>query len=303
MKLNPFALAAVAALAACSSVPDRNLALDQARARHATVRSDATVTTHAADELKRADAALRAAEAAQAKSADRAEVDHLAYLANQRVTIAQETAIGRSAQAVTAGAAAERDRLRLALRTAEADTAKRDLAASELTGARKSADLAAAEQAAAADRARLASSDARVDNLQLQLQQLQALNARQTDRGIVVTLGDVLFDTGQSRLQADGGRSMQQLAEFMRRYPQRRAAIEGYTDNVGSETSNLDLSDRRARSVMAALVGLGVGADRLRPQGFGEANPVGANDSAAGRQMNRRVEVIFTPEAGDIPPR
>lgn len=300
MKLTPFALAALAALAACSSVPDRNLALDQARARHASVRSDAAVSTHAADELRRADVALRAAESAHASGADRAEVDHLAYLTGQRVTIAQETATGRSAQAVTAGAAAERDRLRLALRTAEADAAKRDLAAAELTGARTGADLADAERAAAADRARLASSTAQVASLQ---QQLQALNARQTDRGLVVTLGDVLFDSGQSRLQADGGRSMLQLAEFMRRYPQRQASIEGYTDDVGSESSNLDLSDRRARSVMAALVGMGVGADRLRPRGFGEANPVGANDSAAGRQMNRRVEVIFTPEAGGIPPR
>lgn len=300
MKLHPLAIAALATLAACSSVPDRNIALDQARARHASVRADAAVTTHAGEELRRADAALRTAEAAQAADAGRAEVDHLAYLTQQRLSIAQETATARTAQAVTAGAAAERDRLRLSMRTAEADAAQRALAASEMTGARKSAELAAAERGAAADRARLASSDARADSLE---QQLLAMNARKTERGMVVTLGDVLFDTGKSQLQADGGRSMQQLAEFMRRYPQRQASIEGYTDDVGSETSNLDLSDRRARSVMAALVGMGIGAGRLQTRGFGEANPVGENNSPAGRQMNRRVEVIFATEPGDLPAR
>jgi outer membrane protein OmpA-like peptidoglycan-associated protein len=92
---------------------------------------------------------------------------------------------------------------------------------------------------------------------------------------------------------------MAKLADFFKRYPQRTAVIEGYTDSVGSETSNQALSDRRAQAVMAALVGEGVPSTRLHSTGFGEARPVGPNESADGRRMNRRVEVVISTEAGD----
>jgi outer membrane protein OmpA-like peptidoglycan-associated protein len=156
--------------------------------------------------------------------------------------------------------------------------------------------LAAAAAVAQDDQARLARRDAQVQELQAQM---SALNARKTERGMVVTLGDVLFSTGQSRLQGDGERTMGKLADFLRRYPQRTAAIEGYTDSVGSDASNQALSDRRANAVMDALVGLGVPGNRLRSQGFGESRPVASNDTAEGRQMNRRVELVFAPEEGD----
>lgn len=300
MKLHLIAIAALATLSACSSVPERNLALDQARAHHASLSSDAAVSAQAAEELRLADTALRRAEAAQAADVDRAEVDHLSYLAHQRLTIAQETATARRAQAVTAGAGAERDRLRLAMRTAEADSAQRDLAAAEMAGERKTAALATVERTAMADRARLDSRNARVESLE---QALQELSASRTERGMVVTLRDVLFDTGQSQLHAGGGHGIRELAEFMRRHPEVQASIEGHTDDVGSEARNQALSDQRARSVMAALVGLGVSPDRLQSLGFGEARPVGQNASAAGRQMNRRVELVFAPTQGPISAR
>ena len=302
MKTNtPFVLlslvAAVATLSACSSVPDQNLALDQARSRYSAAQADPAVTLHASEELKRAASALRLAETAHRAQDDRAEIDHLAYLASQRVSIAQETAASRTAQAVTAGAAAERDRMRLAMRTAEADAAKQQLATSEASGAQKTAELAQAARATQDARAALANRNAQLDSMAAEL---AALNARKTERGIVVTLGDMLFDTGRSQLQAEGARSIQQLAEFLKRQPQRQAAIEGYTDSVGSDSSNQSLSDRRAQSVMTALVSMGVPATRLSARGNGEASPVASNDSAAGRQMNRRVEVIFAAEAGDM---
>lgn len=297
MKLHLITLAALATLAGCSTLPERNASLDQARAQHAAASSDATIARLAADEWREAGSALRRAESAQAADADRAEVDHLAYLARQRLVIAQETADARSAQAVTTGAGAERDRLRLSMRTAEADAAQRGLAAATAAGERQSAELAAAGRAAMADRARLASRDARVDDLE---QALQALNARRTERGMVVTLGDVLFDTGQSRLRAGGGSGMQQLADLMQRHPALQASIEGHTDDVGSEASNQALSSRRARSVVAALVGLGVDPGRLAVHGYGETRPVDENTSAAGRQMNRRVEIVFAPTMGPV---
>jgi outer membrane protein OmpA-like peptidoglycan-associated protein len=305
-----FALASLAAavllLAACSSVPDRNAALDAAKASHATAQSAAPVNQLAADELRRATEALRRAEAAHAARADVASVNHLAYLAAQRVAIAQATAESRTAQAVVAGASAERDRMRLALRTAEADATRSQLAASEQARAGLSAEQAEAERRAAAarseaerqaeaDRARLAARDAQVQGLE---QELRELNARPTDRGMVVTLGDLLFDTGKSQLQAGGDRSVDQLAAFMKRHPERQALIEGHTDSVGSRASNQSLSERRAQAVRSALIRQGVEGEQLRAQGFGQEQPVADNGSAAGRQQNRRVEIIFVPAEG-----
>jgi len=268
--------ALAAALAACSTVPDRNAALDDAHSRFSVAQRDPQVGALAPEELKRATESLRTADEAQKAGRDRATVDHLAYMSNQRLTIAQDTAASKAAQTLTAGAAAERDRLRLAARTNEA---------------------AAAQQDASASQRQLARSDARVADLQTQL---NALNAKKTERGMVVTLGDVLFDSGKSQLLAASSQNMAQLAEFFKRNPERKASIEGHTDNVGSAESNRTLSDHRAGAVKAALVRMDVPANRLSTQGFGEDSPVGSNDTPAGRQMNRRVEIVISPDAAEV---
>lgn len=291
------AAACLALLAACSSMPARNAALDQARSRLETAQGQPQTVALAADELTRARELLRRADQALINGDSVAQVDHLSYLALQQVVVAEETATSRGAQTVTAGAAAERDRMRLMLRTREADAAQSQKTAAEQASAVKTVQLAQAEANTQAERDRVARRDATVSDLQAQLGEL---NARQTDRGVVVTLGDLLFDTGASQLRPEGQRNMDQLAAFMKRNPERRAAIEGYTDSVGTTEFNQSLSDRRARSVMAALVALGVPAMQLSTQAYGEQRPIAANDSVAGRQMNRRVEVVFAREAGDI---
>lgn len=286
-----------AALAACSSVPASNPQLDQVRMRYQAAQSDPALAQNAPEEWTRARVALGRAEKAQTGGEPAVDVTHLSYLAHQQITIAQDAAASRASQATIDGTAAEADRMRLALRTQEADATQRALLASQADSARKSADLAQAGRNAQDDQARLARRDAQLDSM---AQQLKDLNARKTERGIVVTLGDMLFDTGQARLQADGARSMVQLAEFMKRNPQRQAVIDGYTDSVGSDSFNQGLSDRRAMSVQTALVGLGVEPARLRTAGHGESDPVASNDTAQGRQSNRRVEIVFAPEAGDL---
>jgi outer membrane protein OmpA-like peptidoglycan-associated protein len=192
------------------------------------------------------------------------------------LTIAQDTAASKAAQALTARPADERARLRRAARENE---------------------RAAAQQDASASQRQLARSDARVADLQTQL---NALNAKKTERGMVVTLGDVLFDSGKSQLLATSSQDMAQLAEFFKRNPERKASIEGHTDSVGSEESNRLLSDHRAGAVKAALVRMGVPANRLSSQGFGEDSPVAGNDTPAGRQMNRRVEIVISPDAAGV---
>lgn len=325
LALSLLTLALAATLQACSSVPASNPALEQARNRWEAARQQPELATLANAEWMRAREALNKAERAHRDGDSLATVDHLSYMAVQHVVVAEETARSRAAQAVTAGAAAERDSMRLAQRTQQADQAERrlgaaervitrqgeQLASSERAMAQTSAELSAAERDNArksdelarsaadtqAERTRLAERDARVADLELQL---QAMDARKTERGIVVTLGDLLFDSGQARLHSDGLRSVDRLAEFLRRNPSRMAVIEGYTDSVGGSDFNMDLSSRRARAVMDALLQQGVDASRLRTEAFGEGRPVADNATAQGRQLNRRVEVVFATEAGDL---
>jgi outer membrane protein OmpA-like peptidoglycan-associated protein len=110
---------------------------------------------------------------------------------------------------------------------------------------------------------------------------------------LVLTLGDVLFTSGQADLKAGASNHLDRLVAFLEKYPDRTVVIEGYTDSVGSEDYNQGLSQRRADSVKSYLIGQGVDSTRLAASGKGENDPVAGNDSAAGRQQNRRVEVII----------
>lgn len=314
MKTRIFCFTAMAvALTACSSNPKPNEAVNLAGSRFEAAQGNAQVASLAADELKQADAALRIAKKSWADRDEAGTVNHLAYLAGQRVSIAEETAANRAAQAIVAGAGAERDKARLAMRTNEVDQAQQKLAEEQRINAAKSAALSQADQQlalaaqekfdmtaerAAADQDAMLQkerSDARVSNLESQLKELSAKN---TDRGMVVTLGDVLFGSGKSKILPGSEGKIAKLAEFFRSNPDRSALIEGYTDSVGNAGSNKILSQERATAVMNTLIDRGVPADRLGIRAHGAENPVASNATAAGRQMNRRVEIVFaqTPE-------
>ena len=129
-----------------------------------------------------------------------------------------------------------------------------------------------------------------VNQLRSELEALQAVN---TERGMVITLGDVLFSTGKADLQPGAMSTIERLALFMEEYPAKTVLIEGYTDDVGSEAFNLGLSERRAASVKNALLAAGVSSLRISTVGYGEANPVASNLTPEGRQMNRRVEIVI----------
>lgn len=139
--------------------------------------------------------------------------------------------------------------------------------------------------------ARLDSRTREVEDLQ---RQLEALNAKKTDRGLVITLGDILFDTGKDTLKGGAISHLAELATFLNEHQERTVIIEGHTDNVGSENYNLGLSQRRANSVMTYLVRRGIAHNRIVAYGKGENFPISDNESAAGRQQNRRVEVIIS---------
>ncbi len=312
---------ALALLAGCATVPANNATLEGARSSYRAVQDDPDARQFAAIELEQASLALKEADAAWAREDDVARIEHLAYLARQRVAIVQETTRRKTAERTAANAGAARSDLRLEARTNEADRAQLSAASAtrDADTARRESEAAAqraAKAAAEADTARKATEAARAGTAAAQLEastasarsealaaKLAALNAKQTPRGMVVTIGDVLFDTNRSELRDAGLRSLDKLVDFMKQYPQRTLLIEGYTDSTGSNAINGPLSARRAEAVRAAMVASGIASSRLQAQGLGETSPVGSNETVAGRQSNRRVEVIISDDNGKIPPR
>ncbi len=132
--------------------------------------------------------------------------------------------------------------------------------------------------------------------MQEKLKELKELHAKETNRGLVLTLGDVLFESGKTSLMPGAKRTIDKLAEFLASYPNRNVLIEGHTDNIGSEEYNIDLSLKRADAVASALIDRGIQKSRILTQGLGETYPVATNKTAEGRQKNRRVEIIVLKE-------
>ena len=129
-------------------------------------------------------------------------------------------------------------------------------------------------------------------------QEIQNLQTKQTDRGLVMTLSDVLFDTGKATLKPGAARDLDRLAQALKDNSNTRVLIEGHTDSVGGDDYNQALSDRRAEAVADALRMRGVPEDRYEVKGLGKAFPVASNDTSAGRQQNRRVEIVFSDASG-----
>jgi outer membrane protein OmpA-like peptidoglycan-associated protein len=126
--------------------------------------------------------------------------------------------------------------------------------------------------------------------------EMTELQGQLTDRGIVLTIGDVLFATGKSNLNASAQRSMVKLAEFLQKKQNRNLLVEGHTDNVGSDDYNQGLSEQRAAAVKSALVQSGIAGDRIVTVGYSKRYPLASNADAAGKQQNRRVEAIILNE-------
>lgn len=312
LRLAPFFV--VLALAACNTVPPRPAALDNARVAVEAARSNPQVATYAARELRDAVATYERAEALLRKDGDTAEVAHLAYLARERAAIAQQTAKLHQSEQAIAAATAEREQVRLAARAAEADAARQSAQAAQMRAeaARQAAIAAeqrareAQQQAQASQQSALSAQDqaraVQQRNATLE-SELRELMATRSDRGLVVTLNDVLFDSGSAALRPGGQRVVARLAEFLREYPERTLAIEGFTDSVGDDTYNQQLSERRAAAVRVGLIESGIDGSRIYVRGYGEAFPVASNETREGRQRNRRVEIVISDEHGSITPR
>ncbi len=293
-------LAAAVLATACATAPMTTPTLDQARADFVSANNNQQVSQYAPLEFKQASDALDQANAAAARRESLNDVDRLAYVAKQRIATAVEVARAKAAEADIANASRERDQVRLAARTAEADRAKREAEAAQAQAAQAQAQAQAAQQQAADAQQQNAALAQRAAVLEALLVELQAVK---TERGYVVTIGDVLFATNQATLTPNGMSTLRKLADVMAQNPNRTVLVEGFTDSTGSSSYNQELSQRRAEAVASALGSKGVPRDRVASRAYGEAFPVAPNDTASNRQLNRRVEIVLSNENAQIPPR
>lgn len=285
MKLNNrvvLSVAIAAILSACSTAPPRNESLDAARTLVPQVETSSRAGVAAAD-IANARSSLDAANRLAASKAKPSQITYEAENAVLSAQIANEKILTVQANEEIANGTAQRQAVLIQARERESQRS-----ADQASEARRQAD--ASELRADASALRAESLEAELADLKLQ----------KTERGLVLTLGDVLFDTGQATLKAGANGTLDRLAAALRDKSGRKVTIEGHTDNVGSDASNQGLSERRAQAVQLGLTDRGVARSQITTIGKGENFPIASNDSADGRQSNRRVELIFTEEQARI---
>lgn len=279
---------AILTIAACGTTSPKSDDAMVVRDKLTNLQSNSQLASRAPVEIKEAEVAVRAAEQAKINT-DLAE--HRILLADRSIDLAAARAQSRLLVDQRKGLSEERDKVRLDERTREARVAQSDAAQSRNEATKARNDAADARNDAVQARLDTNASERRAADLKAEI---ATLNAEATDRGLVVTLGDVLFSTDKSDLKPGTTSNLDKLVAFLIKYGDRTLVIEGHTDNTGEKGYNQSLSQRRADSVMNYLLSKGIASGRLSAYGKGEGSPISGNESATGRQLNRRVEVIIS---------
>ncbi|HEY3705834.1 MAG TPA: OmpA family protein, partial [Terracidiphilus sp.] len=271
---------------------------DLAQAANAQAQSENSIAQ--AQKLKaESDTALAQSDNAAAEAA-RVKAESDAARSQANMAAAQADASASQAGMVAAQASSTR---------AEADAAKSqaDMAASQasstaqVNAANAAADQSRAVAQVAEESEHHAESEKAVLRAQLEARLNQILQTRDSARGLIVNMSDVLFDTGKFSLNPGAREKLAKIAGILISYPSLKTEVGGYTDNVGSDDRNLSLSENRANVVRDYLVHQGVATDSVSARGFGNASPVASNDNSGGRQSNRRVELVVAGEAIGVP--
>jgi len=267
------ALAASIAAGACATSSNTNLVNAETKLRVA--EANPAVSAHAAVPLHEAQESVAAARTSFEQGDSDVQVDHLSYLAARRVEIAEAIAERNAAQEDVKQLSKERTGVVLDARTQEAEIAREDasIAREDTAIAERQAEVSALTAAALAA-------------------ELSALKAKETERGIVLTLGDVLFDVDRSELKPAALHDLNRLAALLASEPRRAVLIEGHTDSTGPAGHNDELSRQRADAVASVLTRNGISPSRITTRGFGSSSPLATNATTAGRQENRRVEIV-----------
>ena len=309
-------------LSACTTAPKKDLALDRVRGELEDLKSNPELAGYAPLAVGEAERALRQAELATGDDLYRS---YLVYMADRRIQIARTMAEREQYEQVLDRLEKENSAMLIKASQLEADHARMDAEQARLLVATTAEDAqraraekeralqkeaesarAAVLSAEEADQARrlakTRASEAEYARLEADLasqqitsltRQLENLQLRETESGVVVTLGDVLFASGQTTLVEGGRSSLEEVVDLLQTEPDKKIRVEGHTDSLGDAEANLLLSELRAKAVLEALVSLGVASDRISSLGMGEDFPIASNEDEDGRARNRRVDVIL----------
>lgn len=309
-------------VSACVSAPKKDLALDRVRGELDNLKSNTELAGYAPLALGEAERALRKAELATGDDLYRS---YLVYMADRRIQIARAMAEREQHEQILdelkkqnsdmlikasqleadhARLDAEQARLLVATTAEDAERAweEKELAQQKEAESARAAQLSAEEANQARRLAESRASEAEFARLEADLasqqvtsltRQLENLQLRETESGVVVTLGDVLFASGQAQLVEGGRSSLEEVVDLLQTEPDKKIRVEGHTDSLGEADANLLLSEQRAQAVLDALVSLGVASDRISSLGMGEDFPIASNEDEDGRARNRRVDVIL----------
>lgn len=277
-----------ALLAGCASTPRTSPELTRAQDAVEQLSGQPLAMQAAGPDLDAARGELHRAQSALSSGAPMDTVDHYAYLALRAAQAGEARVDAAQAQSEVAHATEERQRLLLEAQKRQAMTAQQQVQAAQNEAQQARSQAQAAQQQLA--------------NEQQQVKQMQTeqLGARQTDQGMVVTLSNVLFSTGKATLQPGANLQLDRLAGYLKDHPKERVLIEGNTDNTGSADLNQRLSGLRAQAVAEALQLRGVQENQYQTIGLGESYPIAGNDTSAGRQQNRRVDIVFSNASGQF---
>ena len=291
-----------ALLAGCASTPRTSPELTEARNAVETLSSQPRAMEAAGPDLRQSSAELKQAEAALRNGAPMDQVNQLAYLSLRHAQAGQARVDAARSQAEVAQSTEERQRLLLEAEKHQAMTAQQQAQSAQQQAQSAQQQIEAARNEAQQARMQAQSAQQQLASERQQFNQLQKeqLGAQQTDQGMVVSLSNVLFSTGKSTLQPGAHLQLDRLATYLKDHPKQRVLIEGNTDSTGSADLNQKLSATRAQAVAQALELRGVPQDQYQTIGLGEAYPVASNDTSAGRQQNRRVDVVFSNPSGQF---
>jgi outer membrane protein OmpA-like peptidoglycan-associated protein len=266
--------------------------LAQQQAQEAQQRAQAEAQQRAAAERQQQQAAEQAQQAQQ--QAQQAQQQAQAEAAQRQQLEQQQQAQAQAAQQAQQQAQQAQQQAQQAQQQAQAEAQQRALAEQQQQQATQEAQQARQQAADAQQRTQQLEAQQEQMRRQLMTQLNQVLQTRDSARGLIVSMPDVLFDTGSANLKPTARERLAKVAGILIAYPNIHVEVDGYTDSTGSVTFNEQLSQQRAASVQSYMVQQGVPGGSVATHGFGEANPIASNDSAAGRQQNRRVELVVS---------
>lgn len=242
--------------AGCAASQEKMNLAEQVRNDFENIAGQPYVQQYAPEEYQAAQQELQTLDQLLEDDAGDAILKHQAYITRQKINIAEETAKLNRAEEYISQADAERQDVLISRHEQEAEEAKR-----------------------------------RAEQLE---KELGDVKSQQTERGLVLTLSNIIFDVDKAELNPGANLTLNKIADFLKEYENRNIMIEGFTDSSGPSSYNAELSRQRAESVRQALISRGIDESRIETRGYGEEFPIASNDTTAGRQLNRRVEIVVS---------